>query len=1059
MFKRSLVLLILISAVFLTPSPVATPESQHVFTLDLPIIESRLRNEIDAHEVVSEDTDGVPALLEFERILTQDEILRAESLGLRFARRGSSVVSVGRIYSAIVRDVDCLSSLSEMGLLRATSGSKQYVPSLTSSVPAIKADDVWENLLVDGQSINGSGVTVAVIDTGAAWGHPSFWRQFPVEFDIIQSGPDFYLDLDGDMIADTNEGPIRTQGGQSGPLISYGSDYMYLDVDGSDTFDYSQGDRWIVGVDEDDDNQILLTDEPAMMLNISKIAVFYDQITDLVYFRDVNLTSYTGVGDTNGHGTHVASTVAGGQPGFTRFVGAAPGADLIIIRSPLSSAAIIDGISFAVENEADVINLSFSSYLGFLDGTDLEDLAVNEAFLEHGIVSVAAAGNLGNKQKHSRFSVPSGGSDSSSVSVSNPPDYSYVSILWHSDDRDEHVILNPPSGDPIDLGEFSNLAGKAWALNTDHLSAYVFAEVSMRGLNNIIIQVQIASHFWDNGVWGVWLHNPSGDPTLVDVFTWDGDWSTTYLTAASDVDYGHTISSPGTADLAVTVAAYSEAGSEILASSSQGPRVDGVPKPSIAAPGSNIYAAYYRFYQVGYSLWTPKSGTSMASPHIAGVVALLLQTTDGENSWPAYSALLAGAGGTDSHWDSPSSSWGHGLCDSLFSVMHLLNASLDTGSSSPEWSGVPELSDDPDDTSIPDELDLLSVKTLFHQDSVGFSITFDGTPDLSGTNGLSVEWNLDNDSLTGVDGADLLVNITGGSIAVQEWSGTDYQSSAVPADWWAESASVFIRLSGIEPGVRGSVVITTYNATHSDVDTTDPTEIPDYFRPIFTNVIFSGDLEDLNITLATCDIDSAVDERSIAWRIVDGPLRVLDYASASGSDQTVLSVDPQYVDSEYANSLLGNVTSENDVGVLPLVPLVSLVGFEMRFIRGFLDNDVVSVGLLSSQVITGHFTLDGYNLAEEVYVAFHHRTTGLWRNYTLTSNDGNYDFEIRPSGFSQGEYDVFAIAIGRSVPMAQMLFATLTVVQDAGLVLLGIIGIGAVVALAVVWTYRGGSKE
>ena len=1059
MFKKSLVLLVLFTTVFLSPVTVAPSRVEQPLLLSAPTIESRLYHEIGALGLSIEHSDGVPALLEFEKALTPAELLMAESHGVRFDRRGSSVVSVGRIYCAFVQDIHSLVSLSELGLLRATSGSKQFIPSLSSSVPAIKADDVWENLVADGEIVNGSGTKVAVIDTGAAWRHPSFWRQFPVEFDVIQSGPDFYLDLDDDGYADPNEGPIRTQGGQTGPAINYGSDYMYLDVDESDTFEYSQGDRWIVGVDENDDNQILLTDEPAMMLNISKIAAFYDQITGSVYFRDVNLTSYTGVGDTDGHGTHVASTIAGGQPGFTGFVGVAPGADLIIIRSPLSSSAIIDGIRFAVENDADVINLSFSSYLGFLDGTDLEDLAVNEAFLEYGIVSVAAAGNLGDKQKHSRFLVPTAASDSSNVAVSNPPDYSYVSVLWHSDDRDEHVILNPPAGNPIDLGEFSALAGKAWALDTDHLSAYVFAEVSTRGLNNIIIQVQIASHFWDNGVWGVELQNPSGDPVVVDVFAWDGGWSTTYMTVASDIDYGHTISSPGTADLAVTVAAYSESGSNILSSSSRGPRVDGMSKPSLAAPGYNIYAAYNRFYQSGYGLWTTKSGTSMASPHVAGAVALLLQASSEESSWPVYSALLAGAGGIASHWDSPSTSWGHGLCDVLHSVMHLLNSSLESGSSLPEWIGVPDLVDDPDDTTILDALDLLSVKTLFHQDEVGFSITLGGTPAFGGSNGLSVEWDHDNDLMTGAHGADILVNITGGGITVQEWSGSDYEPSSLSSEWWVNSEAVFIRLSGIDAGVRGSVTITTYNSTDFYVDSTEPTEVEDYFRPLFTGVIFNGDLENLNITLRTRDIDSAASERAITWGIVDGPLRLLESENILDSDEIVIVVDPQYLETEYANSLLSNVTSEGDVAYLPLVPLVSLVGFELRFSGGSLDNDVVSVGLLSSQVISGQFTLEGFNLAEEVYVAFRHQTAGFWLNFTLTSNDGTYEFLISPSAFSQGKYDVFAIAIGRSVPMAELRFATLTVIQDAGLMLVGAIGIGAVIALIAVRRYRGGSQE
>jgi subtilisin family serine protease len=957
------------------------------------------------------------------------------------------------VYSAEVSDIEALSALQAFGLIRASSGSKQYVPSLSSSVRAIQADEVWGDLKIDGSPVDGTGTRVAIIDTGANWNHPSFWRTSAGEYDFFQFESDFYLDLDDDGNPDPGEGPVRAEDGSISPIFSYGSNYMFLDNDGSGGFDYGAGDRWIVGVDENDDGQIQLTDEPGMMLNISKIAVFYDQTSDDVYFRGVNLTTSLGMGDSNGHGTHVASTIAAGQPGFTSFVGVAPGADLIIIRSPLTSTAILDGISFAVEYDADVINLSFSSYLGFLDGTDLEDLAVNEAFLEHGIVSVAAAGNLGDKEKHSRFGVASASASGANVDVRNPPDYSFVSVLWHSDDRDEHVILTPPEGEEVDLGEFSSLAGTAFALNTDHLSAYVFAEISMRGMNNIIIQVQTGEHFWENGIWEVSVENPSGPPLTVDVYAWDGDWSSTNMQVATDIDYGHTISSPGTADLAITVAAYSEIGSTILSSSSRGPRIDGAHKPSLAAPGSNIYAANYRYLQG--SLWSSKSGTSMASPHVAGAAALVFQCLIEENAWPTYSALLAGAGGNSSHFDSSSPLWGHGLCDSLFSVFHILNSTLASGATETEWSGLPELVADPDDSEIASGLDLLSAKALVHEEAIGFAITLEGDANFTDSNELSVEWDQDSNPSTGLGGIDVLVNLTGGSVTAYEWVGSAYEESEMSVTSWTESNIVFIRMNGIESGRRGSVSIATHNSTLSYVDQTNLVEIPDYFRPLFKDVVFSSDSENLNITLVMKDIDTTISEVTVGWDIVDGPLRSLASGMAGSVSEVVVYIEEQLLDSEYANSMLANVTSEENVFFSPLIPLSSLVGFRLQFTSGVLDQDVVSIGLLSGGVISGSFTLDGFNLAEDVYVAFRHQSSGFWLNFSLSSNDGVYDFSIRASSFSEGSYDVFAIAIGRGVPNTEMQFAMLNIVQDASMIVIGALVVGVVIALVIVKRYKG----
>jgi subtilisin family serine protease len=398
-------------------------------------------------EVQSSSTE-TSVLLEFEAPLTNEEILRAESLGVHFVKRGSSIVHVGRIYSVKVYDIASLEAISDLGLIRAASGSKQYVPSLTSSVPEMNADDVWSNLNKNGGDVNGSGVTVAVLDTGAHWTHPSFWRASSGTYRAIDAGTHYYVDLNGDLDEDPGEGPIRAVVDVTvGPDFNYASDYMYINVDGAGGFSYASGDRWIGGIDANDDNLINLDVEDVVLLDVSKVAILYDQANSDVYVRGVNLTQAVSIGDNHGHGTHVASTIAGGQVGMTSYVGVAPGADLMIIKSDLQSADILDGISFAIENDADIINMSFSSYLGFLDGTDIEDLAVSEAFLRHDLMTVAAAGNLANKNKHARFSSENDQNGSALFSVSNPPLYSFLSVLWHSSDNDEHVILVPPAGE------------------------------------------------------------------------------------------------------------------------------------------------------------------------------------------------------------------------------------------------------------------------------------------------------------------------------------------------------------------------------------------------------------------------------------------------------------------------------------------------------------------------------------------------------------------------------------------------------------------------------------
>ncbi|MFF4729382.1 S8 family serine peptidase [Streptomyces mirabilis] len=89
-----------------------------------------------------------------------------------------------------------------------------------------------------------------------------------------------------------------------------------------------------------------------------------------------------------------------------------------------------------------------------------------------------------------------------------------------------------------------------------------------------------------------------------------------------------TVGTPGIADSALTVGAVDK--SDKLASfSSRGPRAgDSAIKPEITAPGVNITAARAAGTTMGTPVddyYTTSSGTSMATPHVAGAAALVAQ--------------------------------------------------------------------------------------------------------------------------------------------------------------------------------------------------------------------------------------------------------------------------------------------------------------------------------------------------------------------------------------------------------------------------------------------------
>ncbi|WP_203183956.1 S8 family serine peptidase [Streptomyces pratensis] len=118
-----------------------------------------------------------------------------------------------------------------------------------------------------------------------------------------------------------------------------------------------------------------------------------------------------------------------------------------------------------------------------------------------------------------------------------------------------------------------------------------------------------------------------------------------FVIAAGNASLRGTVSTPGCAPSALTVGAVDRKNAT-ASFSSRGPSADGInAKPDIASQGVDVVAA--RAGGRGAQAYRSMSGTSMATPHVAGAAALLLQQHPGLAPARLKALLTSSAKGTD----------------------------------------------------------------------------------------------------------------------------------------------------------------------------------------------------------------------------------------------------------------------------------------------------------------------------------------------------------------------------------------------------------------------------
>ena len=126
--------------------------------------------------------------------------------------------------------------------------------------------------------------------------------------------------------------------------------------------------------------------------------------------------------------------------------------------------------------------------------------------------------------------------------------------------------------------------------------------------------------------WGVpWANPKKVEPLLRAVQTWRAIGIVPLFAAGNNGPNAHTILKPAAFNESLTVGA-TDSKDRIARFSSRGPgNYLGISsdKPDLSAPGASVYSSDL------HGKYSYKSGTSMATPHVAGVIALMLEANPG----------------------------------------------------------------------------------------------------------------------------------------------------------------------------------------------------------------------------------------------------------------------------------------------------------------------------------------------------------------------------------------------------------------------------------------------
>lgn len=396
--------------------------------------------------------------------------------------------------------------------------------------------------------------------------------------------------------------------------------------------------------------------------------------------------------DTNGHGTAIASVIAGSSNVSQDFRGVVPESELVVVKLKQAKRKLRE-ISFVPEDvecyqETDIllglrylidialrlqrplaICIALGTNQGGHDGTDTLSKNLNDLVRIPGVGVAVAAGNEGNNRRHYYSSVDTAPYSREFELRVSSKDKLFAMEIWSYILSYISVKIVSPTG------ETTNFVYPR--IQSCQEFRFVFEE-SKVWVNNIIFEEEsgdqlVLIRFEDpqEGIWRFQVNNLEDEKFSFNSWLPAGNLlsdETFFLESSPDT----TITTPGNASNPLTVTGYNSLTDSILVESSRGYSRSNRVKPDIAAPGFEITCA------LPNGVYGNLTGTGVAAAQATGIIAMLLEWAIPRGNYTLITGndinklIIRGADRDLQLYDYPNNIWGYGKID-VYSVLEKIS--------------------------------------------------------------------------------------------------------------------------------------------------------------------------------------------------------------------------------------------------------------------------------------------------------------------------------------------------------------------------------------------------